>query len=103
MGYVYLICSNQTGTYKVGVTKNDVEKRLKQLQTGNGYELHIVNVHETDNMRYIERMLHHEYSKSNTKNEWFELTDEQVRDFKPLCNKYENVLKAMKDNPFFKP
>lgn len=100
--FVYLICSNQTGTYKVGMTKNDPEKRLRQLQTGHPYELHIVDVFASQNARYVEKMVHHEYASVNTKNEWFELTPEQVGKFRNLCEKYENIYNLMKENIFFK-
>jgi hypothetical protein len=36
MGYVYLLfCVNKDGSegYKIGITKNDPNKRVKQLQT----------------------------------------------------------------------
>lgn len=102
MAKVYLICNPATEQYKVGVTKNDINKRLMQLQTGNGNELHIVAYHETDNPYYIERMIHKELNKYNVKNEWFEIVDvNPLTEFKRLCNKYEGVIANMKDNPFF--
>ena len=46
--YVYLICNPATDQYKIGVTKNDIDKRLKQLQVGNGCCLHLVGSHESE-------------------------------------------------------
>lgn len=42
MGYIYLIRNRENLTYKIGVTKNDPEKRVKQLQTGNSDELDLL-------------------------------------------------------------
>ena len=41
MGYIYLIEDKNNNTYKIGVTKGDPKKRLKNLQTGNSSELEI--------------------------------------------------------------
>ena len=101
--YVYLICNPVTEQYKIGVTKNDPEKRLKQLQTGNGCELHIVATHLTDNAYYIENMLHKELSGHNVKNEWFEITGvNPLVEFKRICSKYEDIIVKMRANMFFK-
>ena len=83
-GFVYLIGCNQAGLYKVGRTKNKVEKRLKQLQTGCGMELHIVEFFETEHSPYIENMIHKDFSEFNTINEWFELDQSQVKMFSEL-------------------
>lgn len=101
---VYLICDSITELYKIGVTKNSIEKRIKQLQTGNGSELYLVTMHETEYPYYIERMLHHELHSNNTVGEWFDLSDKEnaPQHFKDLCIKYEDVIVKMKDNPFFK-
>ena len=50
MGYVYLIGEiDNKGRYKIGSTKaKDVNKRLKQLQTGNSSELFIKEYYETE-------------------------------------------------------
>jgi predicted GIY-YIG superfamily endonuclease len=41
MGYVYLIEDIDSGTYKIGVTKSDPQRRLNKLQTGNSCKLSI--------------------------------------------------------------
>jgi len=46
MGYVYLLLQvDAVGdeTYKIGITKNDPELRVKQLQTFHKYEIFILN------------------------------------------------------------
>ena len=34
-GYVYLICDPDKDAYKIGVTRNLNQNRIKKLQTGN--------------------------------------------------------------------
>ena len=49
MGFVYLICdSGYDSMFKIGVTRQPIEKRIKQLQTGNGSEIFLVNYHKTE-------------------------------------------------------
>lgn len=101
-GFVYLINDTDKGNaYKIGVTKNIVNERRRELQTGNPSELVIVNFYETDYPYKIESMLHRKYNKSNIKNEWFELTDDEVASFKSECIKCDSIFKSLKDNPFF--
>ena len=45
--FIYLFCDPAQNLYKIGVTKNLYSKRMKQLQTGNGSELHLISYHET--------------------------------------------------------
>jgi len=54
---VYLICDAKNNTYKIGVSKN-VDKRLKQLQTGNSNDLHLVYKIRTEHPFILESMLH---------------------------------------------
>ncbi|MBP5724339.1 MAG: GIY-YIG nuclease family protein [Bacteroidales bacterium] len=101
MGNVYLICDAEKELFKIGVTKGDVEKRLKELQTGNGGELHIVHVQETDKPFKMETMLHNRFYPKNKKGEWFELSPEEVIGFQKYCELCQRNIDALKDNPFF--
>ena len=103
MGYVYLLGdSGQKNLYKIGVTKGKIEKRIKQLQTGNSNEIYLVNFFETKYPFYMERILHSKYQLSKVKNEWFFLSDKDVNDFISSCTLIEENTKAIKDNPFVK-
>lgn len=100
-GIVYLICDSVNDLYKIGVTKNVKDKRLKQLQTGNGNELHLINYHQTFFPYRIETMLHNHFSSKNRLNEWYELNMQDISNFKSLCIRFEEVIEVLKDNPFF--
>ena len=99
--YVYLFCDPSQDLYKIDVTKNLYSKRMKQLQTGNGTELHLVKYHETSYPYRIEQFLHNNFKNKQEHGEWFRLSNEDISSFETLCSKYEEIIDSMKDNPFF--
>ena len=103
MGYVYLIGEmDNKGRYKIGSTKaKDVNKRLKQLQTGNSSELFIKESYETEHPFKLEKMLHNHFKSSNLIGEWFELSESDTEDFKRVCEEKENIISSLKNNPFY--
>ncbi len=102
-GFVYLIGQlDNKNTYKIGVTKKDVNLRLKELQTGSSEELY-VHSHFFSKFPYkLENFLHKSLNIHNKVNEWFILSEEQAKDFKRKCEDYEKIFDSLKDNPFFK-
>ena len=76
MGYIYFIGAKDK--IKIGYTKNSIEKRLKQLQTGNDETLVLLG--------YIrggldeEKMLHKQFSNYRIRKngEWFEPSAEII-------------------------
>jgi len=102
MAFVYLLCdSGQDSMFKIGMTKSSIEKRIKQLQTGNGSEIFIVDYHETEYPYYIEKMLHQKFCSNKKIGEWFELDTNDIKEFKEECNRLEELIIVMKDNKFF--
>ena len=103
MGYVYLIGeTNNEGKYKIGSTRaKDVNKRLKQLQTGNSSELFIKESYETEHPFKLEKMLHNHFKSSNLIGEWFELSESDTEAFKGVCEEKEKIISSLKDNPFY--
>ena len=103
MGYVYLIGEmDNKGRYKIGSTKaKDVNKRLKQLQTGNSSELFIKESYETEHPFKLEKMLHNHFKSSNLIGEWFELSKSDTEAFKRVCEEKEKIISSLKNNPFY--
>ena len=102
-GYIYLL-ENKIGnekTYKIGYTKN-LDKRLKQLETGNPGEMNIIKNFKTNCGYILEFSIHRFYNKNKIKNEWFNLSEEQVNNFILQCEISENNIEMIKDNYFFK-
>ena len=103
MAYVYLLCDSGLDiTFKIGVTRGSIEKRIKKLQTGNGEEIFLVNYYETDYPFLIEKMMHQKHCSDKKMNEWFYLDSEGVNNFKKDCEEFEKTIESLKDNPFFK-
>ena len=100
-GFVYLICNPDQNCYKIGVTRNLAQKRLKQLQTGNSSKLHIVYSVYSEYPFRLESMLHKTFDSKRSEGEWFNLDQNDVINFKDICNKKINIINIMKDNPFF--
>lgn len=100
MGYVYLININGTDLYKIGITKNEVSKRVKSLQTGNPLSLVITDFFKSSYYQKIETLLHRmlKHKKyipedfENLKGEWFCFDFEDVKNFKKMCIKFENQI-----------
>ncbi len=107
-GYVYLILQlNIEGveTYKIGITKNAPEKRVKQLQTGNSDKITLLKSYQSENYLKVEQSMHRLYAsfKTESKNEWFALKDEHVLSFIEECKKADEIIDFMyKNNEFYK-
>lgn len=101
-GYVYLICDPANDKYKIGVTKDIYNKRLKKLQTGNPTELHICCIYKTKYPFRLETMLHGKFRPKNELNEWFNLNSYEISHFKEICEEQNNIIKYLvKENEFF--
>lgn len=101
-GKVYLLANWDLYQFKIGVTSGDVEKRVKQLQTGNGSEIDVVRVFESEYYRKIEKILHRGYGHKRLEGEWFALEDEDIFGFIGECEQAHNNIKMLIEmgNPF---
>ena len=97
-GFVYLLCDGEK--FKIGMTKQEIQKRIQELQTGNPNEIWCHSYYETNYPLKIEKMMHNKHRMSNIKNEWYDMTVEEVYNFKNECQECERILKILKDNPF---
>lgn len=100
-GYVYLIRNIDDSTYKIGVTKHNPSKRLKQLQTGSSSQLDLVYSIEAEYPYRLEKMLHTHFSLQRKNNEWFSLDLDSLMNFPETCNKLLNIIKSLESNPYF--
>ena len=105
MGYVYLLLqidSEGTESYKIGITKNNPEKRKNNLQTGNPNKITVHRLYKSKNYLKVEQWLHRKYqTKTEAKNEWRILTDEQVFSFHDDCQEADNNIQFLLDNNSF--
>jgi hypothetical protein len=102
-GYVYLLlCIESDGVehHKIGITKNEPSKRIKQLQTGSANKITLLRAYKTKNYLKVERWMHRKYfgSKTEAKNEWRKLTDEQVFAFVKDCEEADDNINFLLEN-----
>lgn len=100
MGYVYLIEDTDNNRYKIGVTK-DLDKRLRNLQTGNSNQLKFLCAYKTNYPYRLESMLHRKFEQYREINEWFNLPKDIVFDFHSTCWRLNQIVLSLKDNPYF--
>lgn len=99
MGYVYLILEVDAfgnERCKIGFSKNNPEKRVKSLQTGNSNNISLLKKFETKNYKLLEKWLHGKFFKYKTEsdNEWFQLSNEQINDFIITCEEYDTIINS---------
>lgn len=103
MGYVYLLLQTDIDgneSHKIGITKNDPNLRVKQLQTGNPNKISLLKQYESKNYLKVEQWLHrkHSGSKTEAKNEWRLLADEFVFSFIDDCKEADETIKFLLEN-----
>lgn len=101
MGYVYLIKDEGNDLYKIGVTRDSSFNRLSVLQTGNPSKLSIIYKYKCKYPFRLETMLHNRFKELKVLNEWYELNPDHVREFLSVCDKLNNCIQALTENPFF--
>jgi hypothetical protein len=77
---LYIIHSDQD-LYKIGISHNP-EKRLKQLQTGNGCKLRLYKTYTVKNEAILEKKIHNMLWQNKAilgKSEWFRLCPETLK------------------------
>ncbi len=107
IGTVYLLLSvspDNVESHKIGITTKLVEQRIKSLQTGNPNLISILRQYTTKNYRKVESALHKLFRvRTEAKNEWRALTEEQVNSFLDECKRIdENIEYLLKYNHFYK-
>ncbi len=105
MGTVYLIRQTDLDgneLYKIGITKNDIEVRLRCLRTGSPHKLSVEGLYKSEFYTKIEKWLHRMYASKNLEGEWFQLNSKDVINFHTECKKIEATIKTLiAYNPFF--
>lgn len=74
--YVYFILNKNDNTVKIGYTKNNPIKRLKQLQTGSSNNLELLYYFNVDSIA-TEKYLHRyfDFDRVRDNGEWFNYSD----------------------------
>jgi len=101
MGTVYLMFDEENEVCKIGATNGRVEKRLRELQTGNSSKIHVMDIFETPNPFKIENFLHIHYRTQHKRGEWFYLTQDDMDKFQEKCKLATEIINSLEDNPFY--
>jgi len=98
--YIYLL-EDEHGYYKIGITI-DIKQRMKGLSTGSSSEHILISSFKTSHNRKLETALKNFYNHKNKKGEWFELSNDDVKNFENICIKLEHSFDILKElnNPF---
>lgn len=100
---IYLISAllDDKKIYKIGYTKRDVSKRIKELETGNPYEFTIESIYVTDNYaNTIEKNVHKHFQLKKIKGEWFDLDQTDIDSFDKICEQIYNSIDCLKNNTY---
>lgn len=105
-GYVYLLLVIDewyNEYYKIGITKNDPIKRIKNLQTGNSNKIDLLYYYQSFNYKKIEKNLHTRFilKKTDSNNEWFKLESDDVISFIEYCKIADEIFTSIEgENKF---
>lgn len=95
---IYLLESwlEDSKIYKIGYTKRDITKRIKEMKTGNANNITLVSKFETDKfVSNIEKMLHFKFNHKRYSNEWFLLDENDIKMFETLCSSYYDMYDSL--------
>ncbi len=112
MKLVYLFNIDGTSIYKIGVTKGDPKKRLKNLQVGCPFPLIITHIYHSKYGNKLEGILHRTYQLNKITDEdlepilpgiklhgeWFQLPKDIVLGFLLKCKEVEDRISFLKKN-----
>lgn len=105
-GFVYLIVEwgSEPERYKIGISKNDPQLRLKTHQTSNPHELVLLRKHKSEYYTKIETVMKRDYHKYLLEGgtEWFKLPPEIASNFIKECKRIEDMFNSLKEfgNPY---
>ena len=85
---VYLVSSTIEGDtcYKIGYSKRDPNKRIKEMKTGNASQLDLIDSFQSKWGTQIEAKLHRMFQDKKISGEWFRLNSNDISQFKKICD-----------------
>lgn len=97
-GWVYVVRIID-GPYKIGVTWGaDPDERIHKIHCSLPYQIETLGVCWHEHASSLERSLHRHFEKSRIKNEWFDLTEQ---DLHQIFSAYPFKRNGVACNPFF--
>jgi len=101
MKFIYLIRSQESGSYKIGISNKPL-RRLKEIQTANPEEVIIIETFPSNYPTQVETALHNMYAPNKKRGEWFDLGILNEITFVSDCNRIEkNIVNLKKEGNEF--
>jgi hypothetical protein len=75
-GIVYLLQSGEF--YKIGITTQPIEKRVKQIQSSMPHSIHVLHTIRSIDIENLEAGLHKRFKDSCVNGEWFRLSQDDI-------------------------
>jgi hypothetical protein len=79
-GHVYFIQAGDGGPTKIGYTSRDPQKRFAAILSSSPVPLRLIGAAWSHAAAVREVELHAKFAKHRTSGEWFQLTDDMIRD-----------------------
>lgn len=100
---VYLVCAEigDERLYKIGYTRRPIEKRIKELKTGNAADFYIIDSFQSKWGTKIESILHRNLSSKKVNGEWFLLDDSDIKSFSKRCNEIHYNLELVSKSLYY--
>jgi len=95
-GHVYVIKTDAQGSYKVGKTKDAVNKRIRGLQTGNVDNIQVLLDFKTSNPDLLEKNVHYilDRYRCNSNREFFDCDINYIKTVVAICGNVLDTLKS---------
>ena len=95
-GHIYVIKTDAQGSYKVGKTKDAVNKRIRGLQTGNVDNIQVLLDFKTINPDLLEKNVHYilDRYRCNSNREFFDCDINYIKTVVAICGNILNTLKS---------
>jgi hypothetical protein len=100
---IYLVCAQigEERLYKIGYTRRSIEKRVKELKTGNAADFSIIGFFESKWGTKIESVLHRSLGSKKINGEWFMLTSEDINEFNKRCQQIHDNLEIVSKTSYY--
>ena len=95
-GHIYVIKTDAQGSYKVGKTKDAVNKRIRGLQTGNVDNIQVLLDFKTSNPDLLEKNVHYilDRYRCNSNREFFDCDINYIKTVVAICGNILDTLKS---------
>lgn len=89
-GCLYILHADGTALYKIGISKN-FTRRFRDICAESPLPIRVVKFAKMDNPHLVESYLHNNFSNKRFKNDWFQLSDNELLEAINFIDKFYNI------------